>query len=427
MAKLKFQSPSGMHDVLPQDQIYFQKVYRVIEKMFDFYGFEKIDTPILESADLFSRTIGPNTDIVEKEMYILRTREGKEALALRPEGTAPIMRAYLEHGFNTFPQPVKLWYFGPFFRHERPQAGRYRQFWQFGCEVLGEKEPIVDAQTILVTLNILSELGINNTLVKINSIGDENCRGDYKKALVKFLKSQKASLCRDCLRRTKTNPLRVLDCKNEKCREALNEAPQIIDFLCNECHSHLKGVLEYLEELKVPYILDPFLVRGLDYYTKTVFEIGVSKNDEEEGEEVLAGGGRYDILSKVLGKTNVPSCGAAAGVERIVFLMRKRRMEGVYSPLSKVFIAQIGPLAKKKGLVIMEELRKAGIKAAESFSKDSLKMQLSRANKLNINVVVIIGQKEALRDVLIIRDMETGKQAEVGFKDMVKEIKKRLK
>jgi len=421
MAKLKFQSPSGMHDVLPQDQIYFQKVYRVIEKMFDFYGFEKIDTPILESADLFSRTIGPNTDIVEKEMYILRTREGKEALALRPEGTAPIMRAYLEHGFNTFPQPVKLWYFGPFFRHERPQAGRYRQFWQFGCEVLGEKEPIVDAQTILVTLNILSELGINNTLVKINSIGDENCRGDYKKALVKFLKSQKASLCRDCLRRTKTNPLRVLDCKNEKCREALNEAPQIIDFLCNECHSHLKGVLEYLEELKVPYILDPFLVRGLDYYTKTVFEIGVSKNDEEEGEEVLAGGGRYDILSKVLGKTNVPSCGAAAGVERIVFLMRKRRMEGVYSPLSKVFIAQIGPLAKKKGLVIMEELRKAGIKAAESFSKDSLKMQLSRANKLNINVVVIIGQKEALRDVLIIRDMETGKQAEVGFKDMVKE------
>jgi len=427
MAKLKFQSPSGMHDVLPQDQIYFQKVYRVVEKMFDFYGFEKIDTPILENADLFSRTIGQNTDIVEKEMYILRVREGKEALALRPEGTAPIMRAYLEHGFNTFPQPVKLWYFGPFFRHERPQAGRYRQFWQFGCEVLGEREPIVDAQTILIALNILNELGINNTLVKINSIGDENCRGDYRKALVKFLKSQKGSLCRDCLRRTKTNPLRVLDCKNEKCREALNEAPQIIDFLCNECHSHLKGVLEYLEELKVPYILDPFLVRGLDYYTKTVFEIEVPKGEEEEGEGVLAGGGRYDILSNVLGKTNVPSCGFAAGVERIVSLMRKRRIEGVYSSRPKVFIAQIGPLAKKKGLVIMEELRKAGIKAAESFSKDSLKMQLSRANKLNINIVVIVGQKEALRDVLIIRDMETGKQTEVGFKEMVKEIKKRLK
>ena len=428
MAKIKFQSPSGMHDILPQDQIYFQKVHRVIEKMFDFYGFEKIDTPLLESADLFSRTIGLNTDIVEKEMYILRTREGKEALALRPEGTAPIMRAYLEHGFNTFPQPVKLWYFGPFFRHERPQAGRYRQFWQFGCEVLGEKEPVVDAQTILITLNILNELGITNTLVKINSIGDESCRGDYRKALVKFLKSQKGSLCRDCLRRTKTNPLRVLDCKNEKCREVLNEAPQIIDFLCDECHTHLKGVLEYLEELKVPYILDPFLVRGLDYYTKTVFEIEAPKEpDEEEGERVLAGGGRYDILSKVLGKANVPSCGAAVGVERIVALMRKKRIEGVYSSLPKVFIAQIGPLAKKKGLVIMEELRKAGIKAAESFSKDSLKMQLGRANKLNINTVVIVGQKEALNDVAIIRDMETGKQTEVGFKDMVKEIKKRLK
>jgi len=416
-----------MHDVLPQDQIYFQKVHRVIEKMFDFYGFEKIDTPLLESADLFSRTIGLNTDIVEKEMYILRTREGKEALALRPEGTAPIMRSYLEHGFNTFPQPVKLWYFGPFFRHERPQAGRYRQFWQFGCEILGEKEPIVDAQTILITLNILNELGITNTLVKINSIGDEACRGDYRKALVKFLKSQKNSLCRDCLRRTKTNPLRVLDCKNEKCREVLSEAPQIIDFLCDECHTHLKGVLEYLEELKVPYILDPFLVRGLDYYTKTVFEIEAPKDDEEEGERVLAGGGRYDILSKVLGKTNVPSCGAAVGVERIVSLMRKKRIEGVYASLPKVFIAQIGPLAKKKGLVIMEELRKAGIKAAESFSKDSLKMQLGRANKLNINTVIIVGQKEALNDEAIIRDMETGKQTEVGLKDMVKEIKKRLK
>ena len=426
MSKIKFQSPTGMHDVLPQDQVYFQKVYKIIEKAFDFYGFEKIDTPILENADLFNRSIGVNTDIVEKEMYILRTKEGKDALALRPEGTASIMRAYLEHGFNTYPQPVKLWYHGPFFRHERPQAGRYRQFWQYGFEVLGDKEPIIDAQTIIIMYNILRDLGINNALVKINSIGDENCRGEYRKALIKFLKSKKNSFCRDCLRRTKSNPLRVLDCKNEKCRELINEAPQIIDYLCEGCKSHLKSVLEYLEELKIPFTLDSFLVRGLDYYTKTVFEIEAPiANEEEIG--VLAGGGRYDILSKVLGKANVPSCGAAAGIERIVSAMKARRAEGVYASPSKVFICQIGPLAKKKGLLIFEELRNAGIKAAESFSKDSLKAQLSKANKLNINTVIIVGQKEALKDMVIIRDMETGKQTEVNIKEMVKEVKTRLK
>ncbi len=424
MAKLKFQSPNGMHDILPQDQVYFQKVQKIIERVFDFYSFEKIDTPLLENADLFVRTVGMNTDIVEKEMYMLKTREGKETLALRPEGTAPIMRAYLEHGFNTFPQPVKLWYFGPFFRHERPQAGRYRQFWQFGCEVLGEKSPIIDAQVILIIWNILNELGLKNTLIKINSIGDENCRKDYRRALVRFLRSQKGFLCRDCLRRSKINPLRVLDCKNEKCREVLSEAPQIVDFLCKECRAHLKEVLEYLEELKIPYILDPFLVRGLDYYTRTVFEI---EAPQEENEGTLAGGGRYDILAKALGKNNVPACGAAVGVERIVSLMKKRKLEGAYLSPARVFIAQIGPLAKKKSLTIMEDLRKAGIKAVESFSKDSLKVQLARANKLNIKVVIIIGQKEALRKTLIIRDMETGKQTEVSFKDAVKETKKRLK
>ncbi len=426
MAKIRFQTPTGMHDILPQDQVYFQKVYKAIEKAFDFYGFEKIDTPILESAELFSRSVGVNTDIVEKEMYILRTKEGKDALALRPEGTAPIMRAYLEHGLNTYPQPIKLWYHGPFFRHEKPQAGRYRQFWQYGFEVLGDKESIVDAQTIVIMYNILCDLGINDAVVKINSIGDENCRGEYRKALIKFLKSKKNAFCKDCLRRTKTNPLRVLDCKNEKCKELVNEGPQIIDYLCEDCKTHLKEVLEYLEELKIPFTLDPFLVRGLDYYTRTVFEIEAPVT-EEEGTGALAGGGRYDILSKVLGKANVPSCGAAAGIERIVSAMKARKVEGVYASMPKVFISQIGPLAKKKGLLIFEELRKAGIKATESFSKDSLKAQLSRANKLNINIVIIVGQKEALRDMVIIRDMETGKQAEVNIKEMVKEIKTRLK
>jgi len=363
---LLFKRPRGTQDILPPEVYIWQKTENTIRQLCAVYGYEEIRTPLFEYTELFNRGVGETTDIVEKEMYILKTKEGKEALALRPEGTAPIMRAYLEHGFNAFPQPVKFWYFGPFFRHERPQAGRYRQFWQFGCEVLGEKSPIIDAQVILIIWNILNELGLDNTLIRINSIGDENCRKDYRKALVKFLRSQKGCLCRDCLRRVKTNPLRVLDCKNEKCREVLSEAPQIIDFLCNECRVHLKEVLEYLEELKIPYILDPFLVRGLDYYTKTVFEI---ETPQEEDEGALAGGGRYDILAKALGKTNVPACGAAVGVERIVSLMKKRKLEGDYLSLSKVFIAQIGPLAKKKEFNHCGRFEKSRDKSSRVFKQ----------------------------------------------------------
>lgn len=426
MAKLKFQTPTGMHDILPEEQLFYTEVFDKAKEVFEFYDFGRIETPILEDANLFSRSVGQYTDIVEKEMYSFKTKGGKDILALRPEGTAPIMRAYLENGLNTYPQPVKLWYFGPFFRHEKPQAGRFRQFWQFGAEVLGEKDPVIDAECISVALAILGDLKIKEATVRINSIGDDNCRPEYKKVLTKFLKSKKGSFCAVCQRRMKSNVLRVLDCKNEKCQEALLEAPQIIDFLCQECHEHFKSVLEYLDELKVPYILDPFLVRGLDYYTKTVFEIEATKNIEGE-KEVLAAGGRYDNLAKSLGGNDTPACGMAGGVERIIAIMkkdidRKRKKE---SP--DLFLAQIGPLAKRKSLVMLEEFRKNHIKAAESLSKDSLKFQLGKANKLGIKNVLILGQKEAMQDKVIIRNMETGKQAEVSSKEVVKEFKKRLK
>ncbi len=253
MSKPKFQTPTGMHDILPQDQAYYERIKEVAGKIFSFYDFEKIDTPVLEDADLFARSIGMDTDIVEKEMFTLKTK-GKDFLALRPEGTAGAMRAYIQHGFTALPQPVRLWYYGPFFRYEKPQAGRFRQFYQFGTEVIGENDPIVDAQTVLTMYNILQDLGLKNLIVKINSIGDDNCRPAYRKALVKFLREKKSSLCSDCLRRAKVNPLRVLDCKNEKCQEVLSQAPQSIDYLCEECKQHFKNVLEYLEELKIPYM-----------------------------------------------------------------------------------------------------------------------------------------------------------------------------
>jgi histidyl-tRNA synthetase len=427
MSKIKFQTPQGMHDILPEDEPYYEAVLETAKKVFEFYHFKKIDTPILEVAELFYRGVGQETDIAQKEMYTFKTKGGKDILTLRPEGTAPIMRAYIQHGLQSLPQPVKLWYFGPFFRHERPQAGRYRQFYQFGGEIIGEKDALADAELISINYAILQDLKLGNLIVRINSIGDESCRPEYRKSLNKFLKSKKTEFCRDCQKRLKTNPLRILDCKNEKCRELLAEAPQSIDFLCSECHTHLKEVLEYLEEMKIPYILDPYLVRGLDYYSKTVFEIEpVAEEQKVHGS--LSGGGRYDNLAKMLGSnTKVLACGMAGGVERIIALMKATdyKLKG-YSP-SQVFLAQISPVAKKRSLAIMEELRRANIKVAESFSKDSLKSQLGLASKLGIDNVLIIGQKEALQGTVMMRNMETGKQSEVKQEEIVKEIKQRLK
>ncbi|MBI2038345.1 MAG: histidine--tRNA ligase, partial [Candidatus Nealsonbacteria bacterium] len=272
MKKLKFQSPTGMHDILPEEQKYFEKISDVVKDTADFYGFEKIDTPILESAELFLKGVGMSTDIIEKQMFLLRTKGG-DTLALRPEGTSPVARAYIEHGMMNLPQPVKLWYLAPFFRYEHPQAGRFRQFWQFGFEILGEFSPALDAQVIQIFYNILKELKLKNLVVQVNSIGDSACRPYYKKILVSYFKTRVNSLCSDCRRRLKENPLRILDCKEEKCQRIVAGSPQIIDHLCEPCHRHFKEVLEFLEEMGLPYHLNPYLVRGLDYYTKTVFEI----------------------------------------------------------------------------------------------------------------------------------------------------------
>lgn len=423
--KPKFQKPLGMHDILFRDQLYFQKIYSVVENIANFYRFEKIDTPILENTELFSRGIGLATDIVQKQMYSFRTR-GSDSLTLRPEGTAPIVRAYIEHGMQNLSQPVKLWYFGPFFRHERPQAGRFRQFHQFGFEILGEKSSIIDAQIILIFLQILKELKFKNLILEVNSIGDSQCRPYYKKLLANYFRSREAALCGDCKRRLRENVLRVLDCQEEKCQPIITQAPQMIDHLCKDCHWHFKEVLEFLDELEIPYQLNSHLVRGLDYYTKTVFEIS-EKTEEGKTQGALVGGGRYDNLSKLLGKKDVPGCGAAAGVERIVGLLQERKIKLPSLPIPEVFLAQIGNLAKKKSLKIFEEFRKVKIQVAESFGRDSLKAQLGRANRLGTRFAVILGQKEALEGKIIIRDMKSGSQEIVKLDKIIEIIKKRLK
>jgi len=425
MKKPKFHSPTGMHDTLAEDQKYFQKIYDIVKEIASFYNFQKIETPILEESELFSRGVGLATDIVQKEMFSLKTRGG-DFLTLRPEGTAPIVRAFIEHGMQNLPQPVKLWYFGPFFRYERPQSGRYRQFWQFGLESLGEENPVIDAQIIQIFYNILRELKLKNLNVEVNSIGDSACRPYYKKLLVSYFRGRIESLCQDCRRRIKENPLRILDCKEEKCQRIVSHGPQMIDHLCEACHQHFKEVLEFLDECELPYHLNPYLVRGLDYYTRTVFEI-YEGQERGRGVGALAGGGRYDALVKILGGAETPACGAAGGIERIISLMKEKAIRLKKEKVSQVFLAQLGNLAKRKSLKLIEDFRREGILISESLGRNSLKTQLKIADEIGAEYTLILGQKEALEGTIIIRDMTSGRQETVKLERIVREIKKKLK
>ncbi len=417
-----------MHDILPEDQKYFQYIYNVVADIADFYGFEKIETPIVEETELFIRGVGVSTDIVEKEMYSFRTKGG-DNLSLRPEMTSPIARAFIQHGMHSWPQPVKLWYFGPCFRYERPQAGRYRQFWQFGFEILGEESPAIDALIIQIFYNILQQLKIKDLIIQINSIGDSQCRPYYKKLLSNYFRSRQNSLCFNCKRRLRENVLRILDCKEEKCQPIKAQAPQILDHLCDGCKTHFKEVLEYLDELEISYNLNPYLVRGLDYYTRTVFEIFSQKDLQENTprQSAFGGGGRYDKLIKLLRGKDTPACGGAVGVERIVEYLKQTGIKLKEQLPPKIFLAQIGFLAKRKSLMLLEKFRKAKIKVAESLGRDSLRAQLAKANAIKAKYTLIIGHQEALENKIIIRDMETGGQEIVKLDRVVEKIRKKLK
>lgn len=424
---LKFQAPTGMHDILPRDQKYFRRIHKAVKDVANFYRFGKVSTPILEDAELFSKGTGVTTDIVQKQMFTLRTRGGKK-LALRPEGTPPIVRSYLENGMQALPQPVRIWYFGPYFRYERPQAGRYRQFWQMGFEIIGDSTPVVDAQIIQIFYAILKDIGFKNLVIEVNSIGDSQCRPYYKKLLVSYFRSKQSSLCTDCRRRLKENPLRILDCKEEKCQRIIKSAPQLIDHLCKECHDHFKEVLEFLDDLELPYHLNPYLVRGLDYYTRTVFEIFSTREESSDTEEIsktaLAGGGRYDRLVKILGGKDTPAVGGAAGVERIIDLMRKEKVRTTKPKRPKLFLAQLGGKAKRVSLKLMEDFRRNKVFVVQALTKDSLKSQLKVADKLGVKYAFILGQKEVVEEEILIRNMKTGKQKTVKLDKVVREAKK---
>ncbi|HLM84033.1 MAG TPA: histidine--tRNA ligase, partial [Candidatus Bathyarchaeia archaeon] len=298
--ELLLQPPRGMRDILPADQPFWQQVRKISEKAAADFGYRRIDTPMVEFTNLFTRGIGTGTDIIEKEMYSFSTKGG-EKVSLRPEFTAGIARSYIQNGMQVEPKPVKLFYIGPCYRYDRPQEGRYREFFQFGCEAFGEQDAIVDAQMIQMAWRIVHQLGIKNVTVHLNSIGCPQCRKLYRNLLVSYFESKRQKLCIDCKRRLDTNPLRILDCKEDKCAQVGQNAPQSVDHLCEDCRAHFKDLLEYMDELEIPFEIDPNLVRGLDYYTKTVFELFAGPVEEGTKKNALGGGGLYDGLVKLLG------------------------------------------------------------------------------------------------------------------------------
>ncbi|MFA5098651.1 MAG: histidine--tRNA ligase [Candidatus Paceibacterota bacterium] len=421
--KNSLQSPKGMRDILPSEQPLWEKVKKASQDTAGFYNFLRIDTPILEKTEVFERGVGVSTDIVEKEMFNVKTKGG-DRLVLRPENTAGIVRAYFENGMSRMPQPTKLYYFGPFFRYEQPQAGRYRQFHQYGFEILGgEDDPVYDAQIILAGIRSLEELKIKNLSLQINSVGCRNCRQVYRRKLQEYYRRFSGKVCKDCKRRVSINPLRLLDCKNEKCLPIKEDAPAMINYLCAPCRSHFREVLEYLDSLSVSYSLNNFLVRGLDYYNRTVFEIY-----SESSLAALGGGGRYDYLAELLGvkKSGLPAVGASFGVERIIELMKTLEINGLVKPKAKVFLIQIGKPAKKKAFSLVEEFHKAGIKVIESLGKESLRAQLKVADKEGAEMALILGQREVFEESIIIRDMKSGVQETVPLTKVVDEVKKRI-
>lgn len=420
--KFDLQSPKGMHDILPRDQAWWEKILKSGKETADFYNFLKIETPMLESAELFEMAMGMDSDVVSKEMFFVKS-SGQDRYVLRPEGTAPIARAYIQNGLSHIGQPVKLYYFGSMFRHERPQAGRLREFHQFGFEIMGgASDPIYDAQIMLVSFRLLEDLKIKNLTIQVNSIGCRVCRPHFRKRLLDYYRRYEKDLCGDCKKRIKTNPLRLLDCKNPVCAPFKERAPSLMDNLCTSCSSHLKTVLEYLDELGLPYVLNPHLVRGLDYYNKTVFEIFA------EGYELaIAAGGRYDYLLDMLGGRPTPGVGSALGIERVIEVMKLRSIEVTPKARGKVFLVYIGDLAKKKILGLIEQFRDANIPVKEAFGKDLLKKQMQLADKDQAGFALIMGQKEVYEESIIVRDLKSGMQEGVPLVKIIEVIKKRLK
>jgi histidyl-tRNA synthetase len=406
----------GFKDILPGEVEKWQYVESEARRVFGLFGFLELRIPILEKTELFARSIGEATDIVGKEMYTFPDRDG-DSLTLRPEATTSIMRAYLESGLHV-KEPVGKYYFiGPMFRYERPQKGRYRQFHQIDAEILGVQDPQADAELLVMLMRFLGGLALKNLNLQINSLGDPACRGPYRKEIQNFLRSKREKLCEDCQRRLETNPLRVFDCKKEECQAQLTGAPMVLDFLCADCRRHFERVKSLLDELRLPYGVNSRMVRGLDYYTRTAFEVMAG---DLGAQNAVCGGGRYDGLAEEIGGPPVPAIGFAIGVERLVMLLPEEKN---YLRYPDVFLAALGGEAQRKGFSLAQELREEGLWVEMDYEGKSLKSQMRKADRFKTPRVIILGEEELKKNKAVLRDMATKGQEEVALEELVRKVK----
>ena len=416
-----YRAPRGTTDILPKEQAYWRYIEQKVVNVCQLYGYERIDAPAFEDTGLFTRSVGEGTDIVEKQMYTFADRGGNK-ITLRPEGTAPVCRAYLEHGLHNLPQPVKLYYITSIFRYERPQAGRYRQHYQFGCEAIGDDDPALDAEVIDTVWQFFLSLGLHRLSLQLNSIGCKQCRPEYLVVLKDYYANYRQSLCSDCKTRLKTNPLRLLDCKKPLCQQIASSAPRSIDHLCSQCDAHFDRLKRYLDLLDLPFVVNHCLVRGLDYYTRTVFEI---QPEAEGAQSALGGGGRYDDLIEELGGKPTPAIGFAIGLERIILNLKKQNVPIPALPRPQVFIAYIGDEARDEVVKLASRLRRSGIGVIEAIGSKSLKAQLRQANNLGAGYTVIIGEEEVNTGTVILRDMSTSEQKTIPLPQLQEILRQR--
>ena len=418
----QFQRIKGTHDILPQDARKWRYVEGVVQEVMQRYNFDEIRTPIFEETALFARGIGQLTDIVSKEMYTFLDR-GKKSLTLKPEGTAPVIRAFIEHSLGEKKPVHKLYYISPMFRQENPQAGRLRQFHQFGAELIGSAAPEADVETIALAVDIYEQLGLKTYTLKINSVGDATCRVPYKERLKDYLRPRLDKLCRSCRERFEKNPLRILDCKEEGCRAETADAPRIIDHLCEDCHRHFEAVKSMLTRLGIAFEVDHRLVRGLDYYTRTAFEI---ISGELGAQNALGGGGRYDLLAEELGGKPTPSVGFAAGIERLLMVLEKENLLPDFASGPDVFIATLGEEARQWAVQTARQLRQRGLRVDYDFLGRSLKAQMKEANRSGARFALIVGENELQAKEVVLRDLSSSEQENVAIESLAGELETRL-
>lgn len=407
--------PRGTNDILPGEVEKWQYLESQIRLICSEYGYTEIRTPIFEHTELFMRGVGDTTDIVEKEMYTFIDR-GERSITLRPEGTASAVRAYLEDKLYAGPQPVKLYYTGPMFRYDRPQAGRFRQFHQFGVEVLGSNDPAVDAEVMAMAMDFYQRLGLQNLELHINSVGCPGCRPVLRRELQNFFRPSLENLCKNCQDRLNKNPLRILDCKETRCGEIGANAPTTIDCLCESCSEHFGQVKKHLELLDIPYVVDRRLVRGLDYYTHTAFEIIATGIGAQSS---IGGGGRYNGLVETCGGSPTPGIGYALGLERIILSMEQQRVAIPSAPGPDVFVVTAGLAAADEAFKMLFKFRFAGFSADKDYLNRSLKAQMKYAGKIGARYAVIIGEEELKRGVVLVRDMGAGEQKAVTISEVI--------